>query len=68
MSHQSTERPPQAYAVKHFAADHGLSRSQVYELIYSGELRAVRSGKRILIPRQAAEEWLASLPEFEVAQ
>jgi hypothetical protein len=30
-------------------------------------VRAVRVGRRILIPRQAAEEWLASLPEYEAA-
>jgi excisionase family DNA binding protein len=67
MSASTDEQAPRAYAPKRFAVDFGLSRSQVYELIYSGELRAVRSGKRLLIPRQAAEEWLAGLPEFEAS-
>jgi excisionase family DNA binding protein len=54
---------PAAYGARAFAADYGLSKSRVYELIYAGELRAVRAGRRILIPREAADEWLASLPE-----
>jgi excisionase family DNA binding protein len=67
MTPQPALQAPQAYAVKRFAEDHGLSRSQVYELIYAGELRAVRSGRRILIPRDAAEEWFANLPEYEAS-
>lgn len=64
----SPENPrPAAMGVRAFAAEYGLSRSQAYEEVYSGRLRAVRSGRRILIPRQAAEDWFASLPEYESA-
>jgi len=39
----------------------GTSERHVYRLIDSGELRAVRSGRRVLIPRAAARAYLRRL-------
>ncbi len=39
----------------------GLSRTTLYELMASGQLRSVKIGKRRLIPRDAQCELLASL-------
>jgi excisionase family DNA binding protein len=36
----------------------GISRTQVYRIIKSGELRARRCGTRLLVPRKALNEYL----------
>jgi excisionase family DNA binding protein len=38
----------------------GLSRTTLYELISSGQLRSIKLGKRRLIPRDAQRELLES--------
>jgi excisionase family DNA binding protein len=38
-----------------------LSRSALYELIRSGQLRSVKCGRRRLIPVEALAEYVASL-------
>lgn len=35
-----------------------LGKSRIYELVRSGQIRSVRCGRRLLIPRAAVEEWL----------
>jgi excisionase family DNA binding protein len=64
-----TSAPPwrEALSVRQFAEVYGLGKSTVYELVDSGQLRAVRCNRRILIPREAAEAWFAGLPEHEPA-
>lgn len=48
-----------AFSPKELVQLTGLSRNMVYRAIKSGELRAVRVGKkRILIPMWAVEEFL----------
>jgi excisionase family DNA binding protein len=47
-----------AYDVQEFARAAGLGRSLAYELVKRGEVAAFRVGRRIVIPREAAEEWL----------
>jgi excisionase family DNA binding protein len=64
MSAPSDERL--GYKAREFAQLTGLSRSRVYELVASGELRAVRIGGRILIDAEAAKAWFANLPDYEV--
>jgi excisionase family DNA binding protein len=39
----------------------GLSRTTLYELMASGQLRSIKVGKRRLIPRDAQRDLLASL-------
>lgn len=46
------------YDVQEFARAVGLGRSLAYELVRRGEVAAFRVGRRIVIPREAAEEWL----------
>jgi excisionase family DNA binding protein len=41
----------------------GLSSRHVYRLVWAGELRAVRSGRRVLIPAAAIEAYLGTLAE-----
>lgn len=38
----------------------GISRSSAYECVRRGELRALRLGRRLVVPRDALEELLAS--------
>jgi excisionase family DNA binding protein len=37
----------------------GISRSSAYECVRRGELRAVRLGRRLVVPRLAVEQLLA---------
>jgi len=41
----------------------GISRSSAYECVRRGELRALRLGRRLVVPRDALEELLASNQE-----
>ncbi len=38
----------------------GISRGLAYELVHRGELRAVRLGRRLLVPVEAIDELLGS--------
>ena len=49
------------YRVDEAAAALRLSRSSVYELIRSGQLRTVKQGRRRLVPVAALAEYVASL-------
>jgi excisionase family DNA binding protein len=40
---------------------------KTYELINSGELRAVKVGRRTYVPVEAAQEWLAAQPVYRDA-
>jgi excisionase family DNA binding protein len=56
--------PPsrRAYSIEEFAAAVGLSPAHIYRLAQRGELRAVRSGRRWLIPVSALDELLGAEP------
>jgi len=45
-------------SVKEFREKTGLSKNLVYKLLEKGELKSIRAGRRILIPRWAEEEFL----------
>jgi excisionase family DNA binding protein len=49
-----------AYTPAEIAAPAGLSRKAIYRAIENGELRAAKvcSGSRLLIPSEAAREWI----------
>jgi excisionase family DNA binding protein len=49
-----------AYTPAEVAAAAGLSRKAIYRAIENGELRAAKvcSGSRLLIPSEAAREWI----------
>ena len=40
----------------------GISRSSAYECVRRGELRALRLGRRLVVPRAALEELLGGTP------
>jgi len=52
---------PVVYGVDEAAEALRLSRSALYELIRSGQLRTVKSGRRRLVPVSALAEYLDSL-------
>ena len=56
-----SEVVPLMYRVDEAAAALRLSRSSVYELIRSGQLRTVKQGRRRLVPVTALAEYVASL-------
>ncbi|WP_051518295.1 helix-turn-helix domain-containing protein [Intrasporangium chromatireducens] len=64
MRTQSSENaviPPVLYRVDEAAEALRISRSVIYELIRSGQLRTVKVGRRRLVPVQALDDYVASL-------
>jgi excisionase family DNA binding protein len=57
-----------ALTIKAFCDRFSISDSQAYEEIAGGRLRAVKLGRKTLVPHQAASDWLAALPALELAQ
>ncbi len=53
--------PAVLYRVDEAAAALRLSRSVLYELIRSGQLRSVKAGRRRLVPVAALSEYVHSL-------
>lgn len=39
-----------------------IGKTTYYELIWSGRLRSVRIGRRVLVPRDAVDDFIQSLP------
>lgn len=50
-----------------FQEQYGPCRSRQYEMIASGELQAIRIGRRNYIRREDAEHWLRNRPARPVA-
>jgi excisionase family DNA binding protein len=55
-----------AYSITELAQVAGVGRSFIYEEINSGQLKMKKAGRRTLILRADAMNWLASLPEIYV--
>ena len=53
-----------AFSIDETAELLGLSRSGVKELIYHGELKVRRVGRRVLVPRWCLDEFLARTDEI----
>lgn len=51
--------------IEDFMAEYGPRRTVAYELIGSGELQAVKLGRRAYITREAAEAWVKTLGQYE---
>ena len=45
----------------------GPGKSEVYEALRSGELKAKKFGRRTIIPADEARRWIASLPDWTPA-
>jgi hypothetical protein len=60
-----TEPEKRAFSITAFCERYGIGRTSTYEEIAAGRLRVVKAGKRTLVPADAAERWLTSLPAVE---
>jgi excisionase family DNA binding protein len=59
------ERPALAYSVPQAGLIANAGRTSIYEAISSGQLRAVKRGRRTLILDEDLRRWLHSLPQIE---
>lgn len=57
-----TDIEPRLYGVPASAIWLGISQAQVWRLLETGELSSLKIGRRRLIPREALEAYVASLP------
>jgi excisionase family DNA binding protein len=53
---------PRLLSIKQACCILGLSRTSLYALMASGQLRSVTVGRRRFVPRDAIEEFIAGLP------
>ena len=51
--------------IAEFSEGYGPCRTKTYQLINSGELIAVKSGRLTLIPHDVAEAWAQRLPKYQ---
>ena len=63
---KSTLRLSRALSITEFCRLYGIGRTNAYQEISVGRLRAIKAGRRTLITVEAAEAWLAGLPEFQL--
>ena len=54
-----------AMAVTEFCLEFGISRTAAYREIQVGRLKIKKCGRRTLVSREDAEEWLRSLPAYQ---
>jgi excisionase family DNA binding protein len=55
--------PSRLLSVVEAARELGIGRSLLYELLAAGALRSAKIGRRRLIPRDAIDEFIASLAQ-----
>jgi excisionase family DNA binding protein len=54
------------FTIRDFMSRYSISRSSLYRELNAGRLRVVKRGRRSLITRADAEEWLKLLPAVQV--
>lgn len=52
-----------AYSIKGASKATNIGQTKIYEEIKLGRLKAVKFGKRTLIPSKSLREWLNALPQ-----
>jgi excisionase family DNA binding protein len=65
IEHGSTTNPRRAFSIREFCRQYSIGRTNAYQEIATGRLRAVKIGRRTRITHDDAEAWLAALPEFK---
>lgn len=55
-----------AYSIDEFAKIHGVCRDVIYENIAIGRIRAVKLGRRTLIPASERQRFLSELPPLRL--
>ena len=56
---------PELLTIPEFCKSAKVGRTVAYSLINKGEVKAVKLGKKTLIPRSAMDEFIASLPVYK---
>jgi excisionase family DNA binding protein len=59
---EDVDQMPRLLSIKHACHILSLSRSSLYLLMASGQLRSVTVGRRRFVPLEAIEEFIADLP------
>lgn len=54
--------------IPEFCKSVNLGRTVAYRLINEGKVKAVKLGKKTLIPRSALDDFIASLPAYKNAK
>jgi excisionase family DNA binding protein len=60
--------PPLAYSIPEACASSRMGRTTLYEAIRTGELRAVKRGRRTLILVDDLKNWITNLPAVPVLE
>ncbi len=54
------------YSINEYAATNAVGRDQVYDAIRSGKLKAVKWGRRTIIPAEEGERFISELPALQL--
>lgn len=63
---EHTSLPREALSISEAAVSLGVGRDQIYKAIARKELRAVKCGRRSLVPLEALRRYLNGLPALEI--
>lgn len=55
------------YSINEYAAANDMGRDKIYDAIRSGKLKAVKWGRRTIIPAGEAERFIAELPLLQLS-
>lgn len=55
-----------ALSINDFCERYDVGRTYTYQELASGRLRALKAGRRTIIPVSEAERWLEALPAYGV--
>jgi excisionase family DNA binding protein len=53
-----------ATSLDQFCEDHSISRATAYRAIDAGRLEARKVGRKTIVTKEAARDWLKSLPKL----